>query len=59
MSEGMEPSLPELFEEFIYLYEDRYCWALSRIADLEEDLEEAQDTIRRLIAGDAVEWRDN
>jgi hypothetical protein len=38
------------------LYEDRYSWALSRISDLEMQLEDARDVIRRLVDGDAVEW---
>jgi hypothetical protein len=36
--------------------EDQLSWALCRILELEESLEEARDTIRRLVAGDSQEW---
>lgn len=37
---------------------DQLSWALSRILELEEALEEANNVIRRLRDGSAVEWED-
>lgn len=37
---------------------DELSWALGRILELEERLEEANNNIRRLIDGDPVEWDD-
>lgn len=51
-----EPSLSELLEAILYYYEDHYGWALSRIEDLEDQLAEAKDTIRRLVEGDLQGW---
>jgi predicted transcriptional regulator len=36
--------------------EDQLSWALSRISELEQELGEARETIRRLIEGDPVDW---
>lgn len=36
--------------------EDQLSWALARILELEESLEDVQDTIRRLVEGDACRW---
>lgn len=36
--------------------EDQLSWALARIIELEESLEDAQDTIRRLVEGNACRW---
>jgi hypothetical protein len=49
-------TLAQEFEEIICSYEDRYSWALSRILELEDLLEDAQDQVHRLVNGDAVEW---
>ena len=51
-----QPTTQELLEEFLFLYEDRYCQALSKIYDLEEQLAEAGDTVRRLVEGNTTEW---
>lgn len=56
MAAHKEPTVRELFQDLLFFYEDRHSLALSRIYDLEEQLAMAQDTIRRLIEGDAVEW---
>lgn len=36
--------------------EDRLSWALSHIRELEEELEETRDIVRRLTEGNPVEW---
>lgn len=36
--------------------DDQLSWALAHIVELEELLEDAHDTIRRLVDGDATEW---
>ena len=36
--------------------EDQLSWALARIIELEESLENAQDIIDRLVEGNATEW---
>jgi hypothetical protein len=38
------------------IIEDQLSWALARIIELEECLENAQDTIDRLVEGNATEW---
>jgi hypothetical protein len=38
------------------LLEDQLSWALCRILELEEALDEANDAIYRLVEGDAMEW---
>jgi hypothetical protein len=36
--------------------EDQLSWALARILELEEALEEAKDTINQLVGGNACRW---
>jgi hypothetical protein len=50
------PSLEAQFQEIIYFHENRYSWALSHIFDLEEQLSEVRESIRRLIEGNPQEW---
>ena len=38
------------------LFEDQLSWALCRILELEESLDEANDTINRWVAGNVMEW---
>ena len=42
--------------EMVVTIEDRLSWALSRIHELEEELEETRDIVRRLTEGNPVEW---
>lgn len=36
--------------------EDRLSWALSRILELEELLEESHNQMQRMVEGEAAEW---
>ena len=49
-------TVAEEFEKLIFYYENRYSEAVSRIAELENDLTEARDTIDQMVEGTACEW---
>jgi hypothetical protein len=42
--------------DFCRCAEDQLSWALSRISELEELLEETKDRMRCIVEGEAAEW---